>query len=316
MTSSSCGSNPSTFFRLSQLITARVLLTLAVCLLATSSFAQRVALEALPDAPSAAQASADQSPGPERMRTTIPAGTRLTLVLTHSVDSNVTHGGDEIFAQTTAPVILNDQVVIPAGTYVQGRVQKLTRRGTQAEMLMQSAKLVFPNGYIADAGGPVNIESDQWTAWNNPSGGHKAAIILVPLITMPVGALIGSAADGKQTSMLGGMTITTQSHKGLVIGTTVGFVAGLGTSFGLMAHSRQFYIDAGSALSMKLPQPITLTEAQIKDAVEKAATQPPPVVQKRPAAAAQTAPSSPGAGKLYRRPGLVQWTMHGYDRIR
>lgn len=299
MTSSSCGPNLSTFLDFSKFIGACGLVTLGMCLLSSTSFAQQIALDALPDAPTSEQASApaDQNPGPDQTRITIPAGTRLALVLTHSVDSNVTHSGDEIFAQTTAPVILNDQVVIPAGTFVQGKVEKLTRRGTQAEMLMRSASLVFPDGNIAHAGGPVSIVSDQWTAWNNPSGGHKAAIILVPFIAVPIGSLIGSAADGKKTSTFAGMSITTPTHKGLVIGTTVGFAAGLATSIGLMAHSRQFYIDAGSALSMRLSQSITLTQAQIKDANDKAATQPPPVVQKHPPpTSAQGAPSSTGPG--------------------
>jgi hypothetical protein len=223
------------------------------------------------------------------MPITIPAGTRLTLVLTHPVDSRTTHVGDQISAQITAPVILNDQVVIPAGTFVQGKVQKLTRHGTQAEMLMQSVSLVFPNGYIANAGGPVNIESEQWTAWNNPSGGSKAAMILVPMISLPLGALLGHAADGKQTTNLGGMPITTTSHTGLVVGTTVGFAGGLATSFALMARSHGFYIQEGAPMSMTVPQPVTLTQAQI-DAAQTAPA-PPPVPIVRPS----TPPYSPGA---------------------
>jgi hypothetical protein len=105
-----------------------------------------------------------------------------------------------VFAQLTAPVIVNDQFAIPAGTFVRGNVQKLRCRGTQAEMLMQSVSLVFQNGYIAKAGGPVNIESDQWTAVSNPSGGEKAGIVAAPLAGLGVGMLIGSATDRNQTS--------------------------------------------------------------------------------------------------------------------
>lgn len=252
----------------------------------TNGVAQLAMMEALPDAPSAAQSSSPpeaQSATAEQSPITVPAGTRLTLVLTNAVNSKEVRSGDKIFAQITAPVILDNQVAIPAGTYVQGTVQSLTRHGTQAEMVMQSASLVFPNGYIASAGGPVKIESDEWTAENNPTGRSKAAMILVPMIALPIGALIGSAADGKNTPTFAGMTITTPTHTGLVIGTAVGFAAGLGTSFALIARSRGFYMYAGAPMAMTLPQPVTLAKAQVSDAVQKAADQPPtPVVQPGP----------------------------------
>jgi hypothetical protein len=299
MTSSSCSSNPlsRSHFIFQQVRMAGA--TLAILLIATFSLAESPAPDSLPDAPSAQAstnpAQTDQPP------ITVPAGTRLTLVLAHPVDSKTTPTGDNISAQITAPVILHDQVVIPAGTFVQGKVEKLTRRGTQAEMLMQSISLVFPDGYVANAGGPVNIESDQWTAWNNPSGKSKAAIILVPMISLPLGALIGHAADGKQTTNLGGMPITTTSHTGLVVGTTVGFAGGLATSFALMARSHGFYIQEGSPLTMTLPHPVTLAQAQIDDAVQKAATQPTSVLQKRSPSASwpgiAAGPSSCSAGQ-------------------
>lgn len=209
MTSSSCSSNPLSpshfIFRQARMVGT----TLAILVIATFSIAEPPATDSLPDAPSAAQASSTSAQTADQPPITVPAGTRLTLVLTHPVDSRTTPTGDNISALITAPVILNNQVVVPAGTFVQGKVEKLTRRGTQAEMLMQSIALVFPDGYIANTGGPVNIESEQWTAWNNPSNGAKAAIFLVPMISLPLGALIGHAADGKHTTNLGGMPITT-----------------------------------------------------------------------------------------------------------
>jgi len=150
-------------------------------LAAAQQTTQPTALDQLPDGPVPrllAQAAAPEVPAGNRAKVAIPAGTRLELVLTHPVDSHSKTPGDEIFAQTSAPVIVADEVAIPAGTFVRGKVEKLTRHGTRAEMLMQSVSLVLPNGYIAHAGGPANIESEQWTAWNNPSGAAKAAIIL------------------------------------------------------------------------------------------------------------------------------------------
>jgi hypothetical protein len=196
---------------------------------------------------------------------TVPVGTRIDLVLTRPLDTNSVHTGDSLFAQTTAPVLVNDQVAIPAGAFIRGTIQELWRNGTRGELLMQSASLVMA-GSVSGLGGPVNIESENWTAWNNPSGRSKAGIILVPMLAMPLGALIGHAADGNKTTNLGGMTVTTPSHTGLVVGTTVGFGVGLGTAFALLAHNRQFYLEDGSPMHLTLKSPISLTRALISEA--------------------------------------------------
>lgn len=286
MTISSCGSHP-----FSSTSTLKVLLfePLLILVLTTSGLAQRH--DPLPDAPVSQLRAQLTQPGAESpsqtaptepSSATVPAGTRLQLVLTHPVDSNSTPRGDQVFAQTTAPVIVGDRVLIPGGTYVEGRVDKLRRRGTEAEMAMQSVSLVFPNGYIANAGGPVNIESEQWTAWTNPQGRTKAAIILAPILGIGLGTGIGAATDHAHTVTLGGgsmpgLPVTENSHKGLVIGGMIGGIVGGITSLALFEHNHQFYIAEGSPMTMNLPQALALTEAQIRDANQKAADQPAPV---------------------------------------
>jgi hypothetical protein len=213
------------------------------------------------------------------------------------VDSNSTPPGDQVFAQTTAPVIVGDQVVIPGGTYVQGKVEKLRRRGTEAEMAMQSVSLVFPNVYVANAGGPVNITSEQWTAWSNPQGHTKAAIILAPILGSGLGTGIGAATDHAHTVTIGGgsmpiggfggipgstqplpsLSMTVNSHKGLVIGSMIGGVVGFVTAVAVAARNHEFYIQEGSPMTMNLPQSLKLTGAQIRDANQKVAGQPAPV---------------------------------------
>jgi hypothetical protein len=193
-------------------------------------------------------------------------------------------------------VIIDDQVVIPGGTYIQGKVEKLTRNGTRAEMLMKSMSLVFPNGYIAQADGPINIESEQWTAWNNPGGHARTAIFLAPLVGLGLGAAIGAATDKPHTVTLDTgppppptccgfppfppnppLTVTQNSHQGLGIGLVVGGAAGGIASLVLMARNRQFYIQEGSAMTLALPQAVTLPRAQVDEANQKAAAQPPPI---------------------------------------
>jgi hypothetical protein len=235
-------------------------------LLALPAYAQQNSPSSQDGPPSAPTASdTGNTSRSDNTRLTIPAGTRVPLILTRPLNSNNVRSGDEVFAQVSNPVLVGDQLAIPAGVFVRGKVEKLTRNGTRGELLMHSASLVMGSG-IVDLGGPINIESDTWTAYNNPSGASKTAIILVPLIAMPLGALIGHAADGQTTTNVGGTTFNTPSHKGLVIGTSVGFGAGLGISLGLLAHSHQFYLQEGTPLEMRLVNPVSLTRAQIDNA--------------------------------------------------
>jgi hypothetical protein len=255
----------------------------------------------VPDAlPSAPSSGSPQNAGPaDDTRITIPVGTRIPLVLTRPLDSNAVRLGDAVFAQVTNPVMVGDEVAIPAGTFVRGKVEKLTRRGTQGELLMQAASLVLGSGSVVELGGPITIESEQWTAWNNPEGRAKAGIILAPLVGSGLGMLIGNATDKTQTTTLGGgtmpsggfgglpgpmqpvpgLTVTTRSHTGLFVGSAVGGAVGFLTSLALMAHSHQFYLEEGSPLAMVLTNPVSLTRAQIAEA-EHGATPLAPIVRR------------------------------------
>ena len=221
-----------------------------------------------------------ENQAPEETPITIPAGTHLALALTHPVDSKATHRGDEIFAQTTSPVIVANQVVIPAGTFVQGKVEKMTRRGSRGELLMQSVSVVFPNGYVATINGPLNMESDEGTAWNNPSAAEKTGIFVAPLAGLGIGAAIGAAQHTTDSSSLGGTTLTASSPKGLAIGSLVGLAAGGAVALVLLARSHHFYVQEGSPLEMSLPRPVTLAQVPTTN-TEAAASSPAPALPKR-----------------------------------
>jgi hypothetical protein len=259
--------------------TLNVTFTLAMFVFTTAASAQQSPqLTARPDSPPDSQQT---SPG-EPQNVTIPVGTRFALVLTHPVDSRTTHRDDQVFAQLSAPVVIDDQVVIPPGAFIQGRVENMTRQGSRALISLQSASIAFPGGYVAHIQTPVNIESDEGTAFSNPSGAAKAGILIAPFAGSGIGALIGSAAHTTQSSSLGGMTITSSSPKGLAIGSITGLAAGAAVSLVLLARSHHFYMEEGSPVEMSLPQPVTLSQAQVSDSNRAAAQSPVPVIARRP----------------------------------
>jgi len=232
--------------------------------------------------------SQSTSPAPAQTETTskitVPVGTRLPLVLTRPVDSKSTHRGDEIDTQITAPVMVDNQAVIPAGTFLQGKVEKLTRRGDRAEFLMQSASIIFPDGYVASVAGPVNIETDEYTAWRNPSGATTAGMSAAPAAGVGLGALIGNAVHTTHTTSFAGTTVTSSSPAGIAIGSVVGLAAGGAVALVLLARSHQFYVETGSPMQLTLLQPLVLASNQVEDAVKQSQGQPPAItpVAKRP----------------------------------
>jgi hypothetical protein len=222
-----------------------------------------------PDPPPYEQASPQrpaQNPPSGESPVTLPTGTQFALVLTHPIDSKVTHRGDPVYGQITDPVLVDNQVVIPAGTFLQGKVEKLTRQGTRAELWMQSAALAFPDGYVAKVSGPVEIKGGEGTAWINPSSGAKTGALLAPLIGSGLGTAIGLAAHTTQTTNFAGMTMTSDTPKGMAIGSITGLAAGAVVSFVLLARSHPFYIQEGAPLEMVLEHPVTLARGPVDDA--------------------------------------------------
>ncbi len=246
----------------------RIIAISSIFILTFTCFAQDQATSPVPPADSAGVAQ------PQAEFITIPASTRLALVLTNPVSTNTMHRGDVVYAQTTAPVIVGDRTVIPAGIFVQGKLEKLSRNGSRAEMQMSSAAVVFPSGYIVDLVGPLNVESDEGTAWRNPSTAARTGAIIAPIAGGGLGALIGSAVHTTQSTTLGGTTLTQSTPKGLAIGSMVGLAVGGAVSFAILLNSRHFFVDVGSPMEMTLTQPLTLSGSRVADAVRQAQEHP------------------------------------------
>ena len=240
----------SSFLTLATRNARRVLALFTTLVFSLACVAQEQAQPQPPATPESNQAAA-----PHPATEIIPAGTRFALVLTNPVSSKTTHRGDQVQAQTVAPITVGDHVAIPAGIFVQGKVDRLRRDGSRAEMTMESAALIFPDGYVANITGPFSVETEEGTAWLNPSGRASATAIIAPMAGLGLGALIGHAAHTTQSSTLGGNTITSSSPKGVAIGSAVGLAAGGVIAIVTLMHSHQFFVEVGSPMQMTLPNP-------------------------------------------------------------
>jgi type IV secretion system protein VirB10 len=198
-------------------------------------------------------AASENQPPPEFI--TVPAGTKIPLTLKQGITTKNAHIGDPVYAQTAFPITQNDQIVIPAGTFVQGEIQRLQRPGRvkgRAELLMTFNSLIYPNGYTVILPGAVhgtpgseetNVKGQEGTIEGGSHKGKDAGKILATAIP---GAGIGAiAGDGK----------------GAAIGAATGGAIGLATV--LFTRGPEITLAVGDSIEMVLERNLTLTEVKI-----------------------------------------------------
>lgn len=81
---------------------------------------------------------------------TLSAGAKVELAVMVPVRAKTAKPGDPFYAQTDFPVTTGNSIAIPAGTYVEGRIQAVqlpTRRSRRAELQILFTKIMFANGY-------------------------------------------------------------------------------------------------------------------------------------------------------------------------
>ena len=227
----------------------------------------------------------DQQPevNPDQSFTiTIPAGTQLSLALSQPIQSRSLRRGDDIYAQITVPVTVDDQVAIPAGTFVQGAIDRLERRRGRAEVRLQSMSLSFPDGYVKSIAGPMTLESSDGYAYKDPGQGHFVAALALPAAGVGLGALIGHSVGSSQS------TLTASVPPGCIPGSygclsssisgpgSAGKDAGIGAAIGgaiggiasvvLLFNTHHFFVDVGAPVEMTLQHPVSFEIEQASDA--------------------------------------------------
>ncbi|HKW32172.1 MAG TPA: hypothetical protein VJN92_04155 [Candidatus Acidoferrum sp.] len=88
------------------------------------------------------------------------------------------------------------------------------------------------------------------------------------MIGSGLGTAIGIAAHTTQTTNFAGMTMTSETPKGMAIGSITGLAAGAVVSFVLLARSHHFYVGEGSPLEVTLPRPVTVAGGQTGESAQ------------------------------------------------
>lgn len=230
----------------------RKALSLFLALPLTLAFAQQQNTVQTANSAAAPPTEASSTPG----RIVLAAGTQVPLVLKQAISTKNAKAGDAVYAETNFPITINDRIIIPAGTYVQGRITEVKRAGRvkgKAEILMHFTTLVFPTGYTAMLPGAVenvpgadktHMKGEEGKVEQDSTKGKDAGTIAQ---TAGTGATIGALA--------------TQSAKGAGIGGLAGAAAGLG--YALLTRGPDVMLPAGTSIQMVLQRPLELQEAKL-----------------------------------------------------
>ena len=222
---------------------------LTILLLASIAIAQQS-----PSQPAASSATATTS-AESKNEVVIPAGTKIPVALKHAVSTKGAREGDSVYAETTFPVVQNDRVLIPAGTYVQGRISNVKRAGRikgRAEVLIHFTTLIYPSGYTVILPGSIeNVPGADKTSMKGQEGtirqdsqtGEKAKTVATAAGT---GAVVGGLSNGM---------------KGGLIGAGIG--GGIGTAIGLLSRGSDVRMEAGTTLDMVIQREVPLDGTRI-----------------------------------------------------
>jgi len=208
-----------------------------------------------------AQAAAPATAAPSTpVEFNIPAGTKVPLALKHAISTKTTHEGDAVYAETTFPIVANGRVLIPAGTYVQGRISHIQRAGHikgRAEVLMHFTTLIYPSGYTVMLPGSVenapgvdktSVKDQEGTIRGDSQTGEKAGTVATAAGT---GAVVGGLSRG---------------GKGALVGAGIG--GAVGTAIALLSRGNDVKLDAGTTVEMVIQREVPLDASRLPPPVK------------------------------------------------
>jgi hypothetical protein len=187
---------------------------------------------------------------------TIPAGTKIPVMLKNAISTKSSREGDPIYAQSTFPVVVNDRIVVPAGTYVQGKISQIKPAGRlkgRAEVLVHFTTLIYPSGYtvilpgaIEDAPGvdKSHVKDKEGTIQADSNKGKTA------------GTIAGPAAEG---GIIGAVT---HGGEGALIGAGIG--GAIGTTIAALSHGNEVRMGPGTTLEVVLQRDVPVDAHRIR----------------------------------------------------
>jgi len=174
-------------------------------------------------------------PPPQPKQVEIPAGTTISIRMIDGVDSSVNHPGEIFHASLDAPIVVDNEVIVPKDADVYVRLVSAASAGRltgKSQLSLELVKLEFQ-------GRSYPLVSSTYDLAGSSRGANTAKKVGVGAV---LGTLLGAVAGG---------------GKGAAIGAAAG--AGGGAVWNGVTHGQQVKIPSETKLDFQLDQPTTVT---------------------------------------------------------
>ncbi|HXJ85642.1 MAG TPA: hypothetical protein VMS18_02395 [Candidatus Binatia bacterium] len=190
----------------------------------------------------------------------IPAGSKIPLLLKQAISTKNAKEGDPVYAETAFPFVQNDHILIPAGTYIQGKIVHTEHAGRskkRAELLIHFTSMIYPTGYTVMLPGSVDntpgaadnsvkdkegtIQQDKDTGKRVEDAAKGAAV------GGTIGTIGGAAAGGYNGARYGGLA---------------GIASGV--AWALLKHGPEVRLEVGTSIEMEIQRDVKIDSSRIQ----------------------------------------------------
>ena len=213
-----------------------------------------------PAAASSLGVSAANPPQTPQKTYTVPSGTRILLSLKNEISSRVAMPGDPVYCVSDFPVVEDGAVVLPAGMYVRGSIDRVQRPGKvkgRAELQIHFGSIIFPNGVEIPLPGSMDevpgssgakVKNAEGTVEQGGSAGRDVRTI---------------ASNTGEGAAVGSLVGLGSGNVGMGAGIGAGAGAAVGVLTTLLTRGNDIVFPPGMTLEMVLSRPLVVQQAQL-----------------------------------------------------
>jgi hypothetical protein len=177
----------------------------------------------------------------------VAKGTVIPVELLNRLSTKNLEGGENIYTRTIFPVTINNEIVIPVGTNIQGKIQAVERPGRvkgKASLTLSFQTMILPSGVTVPIYGGLGGSDEGHREGENTVKGESTK-----------GKDAGDIAKaGLGGGVVGG--VVRGDRRGAAVGGGIG--AGIGLASVLMTRGEELTLPKGTALEVVLEENLEL----------------------------------------------------------
>jgi hypothetical protein len=194
-----------------------------------------------------------QDTGGGRATAVIPKKTEIVMSLQSTISTRTAMVGDKFYGQVSVPVVAEDHIVVPVGSWVVGEVRSSQRAGRirgRAELQLGFNNVILPSGETRQIVGRLRaVDGYKSAEIDRSEGGIRSETQKgEDAGTIAKGAGIGSVVVGSAS----------RSVRGAALGGAGGALAGLGLT--MLGRGDDVELQRGTQITLILDQDVSLVK--------------------------------------------------------